>query len=566
VRTAKGYILATLISLCLIGVSCENQGHSENADRNQLHALLSEINIMQIRGSELENIAYFDNIKRLDQSRTFNFDTDHVQVIIRVQRAELEQFQAVQSAIQVEGDVQYTLMERDEFPGADWTRVYIDITNIQSSFHIVLGNAPSIELVHLGHNLTYHVATEKLQQPYVVLNNGLNNSKLVLVSKEEGQLTFEFSDPIDQVSSIVAPTGASNGEWVGKQQYKISFSDQPLMQVLFDQVYSSEGAYVAREPFPYLNVRWVPERQWYSYPDNKQLGFSPRDRFYDFLLLSPNPDQYVGLIDTVAAINDGNSYNYAFILERINQEPYMITSGNGLPGMSGMWIDNNVFLYWTTERVMIVHTDTLEQEVLFEQSPNLGRISEVVYDKSEHKLMITVLVGAPESAKYTIDIWQSTNLSTPVLLDSPAHPFEHPIKDVTSVRYHDKGMLVTGIVDILPITVFVDQHKREYEASGQLFMVNGDNVVLFQQKNGSEQYVIWNLQKPNKEPIAIAKAPGNIRIFGSHLIAVQLVDANSQEKQYYEYIASQNNWKPMTLSGIQPYVPYQGVDAIYRSE
>jgi hypothetical protein len=590
-RTFKGFILASVISLCFVIISCDNQkepkSNAKQSDhhvvvdpietdakadaelRNKLHPLLSEVGIMQFPNGEMESIAFFEDIKQLDHPRTFNIDTSHVQVYIQIQRSDLEQFLTLQSTIQVKGDANYKLTEHDDFPGADWTRVHLDITNIRSSVQLVLGAVPTIELVDLNHDLAYDIVTDKLQYPYIVLNSFLH-SGLLLASQEEDQINFKFTDTIDQVNSLVTANGVSKEEWVGEQEYNITFSEEPLMQVSFDQVYAMDGANISRATPTIHYVRWMPKSEWYVYPDNKKIGFSPRDRFYDFLLRSPSPDQYVGLIDPTLAINDGESHNHTLFLERKNQEPYLISSGIGseFPIISGQWIDNHIFLYWTAKDITIMHTDTLEQEVLFEQQASEGRIYSVLYDPDEHNLIIIVTVQTIGTDTYTLDIWQSSHLSVPVKLNIPSNQFVYNSFD----NYHqlvlayNKGMLFTGAEDLNPVTLYRNEHQREYKASGRLLMLNGDYAILQKLIKGEERYVSWNLRSIEKEPAIIPKAPGNVRVFGSHLISAAFTNNSTREKQYYEYAAASNTWKLSTLTNVQPYLKYQSLDAIYRSE
>jgi hypothetical protein len=590
-RARKIFILACVISLCFVIVSCDNQEEPTSnvkqsdphvvvdqieadakADaelRNKLQPLLSEVGIVQFANGEMESIAYFEDIKLQDSPRTINIDTSHVLVYFQIQRSDLERFQALQSTIQVKGDAAYTLIEQDSFPGADWTRFHLDITNIRSSVQLVLGEVPTIELVDLNHDLAYRIVTDKLQYPYIVLN-GFLHSGLLLASQEEDQLTFEFTQAIDHKYSNVSLYGGT-GEWQGDRQYNLSFSDESLMQVMFDHVYATDGAYISRSAPTNHYVRWMPKSEWYAYPDNKRIGFSPRDRFYDFLLRSPTPDQYIGLIDPTLAINDGESNNHTLFLERKNQVPYLISSGIGskFPIISGQWIDNHIFLYWTTKDITIIHTDTLEQEVLFEQHPSEGQIYSVVYEPDEQKLLITVSVQTIGADTFTIDIWQSSHLSVPIKLNIPSNQFVYNSSDNShqpNVLVYNKGVLFTGVEDLNPVTLYRNEQQHEYKASGRLFMLNGDYAILQKLINGQERYVSWNLRSIKKEPIIIPKAPGNVRVFGSHLISAIITNNSTQEKQYYEYAAASNTWKLSTLTNVQPYLKYQSLDAIYRSE
>ncbi|QGQ97727.1 hypothetical protein EHS13_23980 [Paenibacillus psychroresistens] len=541
----------------------------------ELTGMLSEVTIFQPNVQTSYGIAYYQDIHSLKQTRTYAFLEDHVQVIVQVPRKQSKRYEELKSAIRVSGDAAVAREMKDEFPSADWMREYIDLRIKGDIVTLMLGDLPPIKLVRSDRSLTYRADTDQLTLPYFRLKNPIiGGSELLLLSQGEKEVVFGFSEPVDIANSNISIYGLENpvqALWKGNRELHVPLQSDlnVLLQVGMDQIFSEQGTYIDRTQTPNSMLKIVPDRKWRSFPDGREIGFSVRDRFYDFILPSVDPSQYIGLIDLYAAINEGAAIQYAFVLERKDLDPVIITESNDDRGMSGFWVNRHIFLYWDRLHVYLYHTDSLQKETLFETATEETQIQEVAYDKADHKLRIVTSYTATGTETYKLDSWESTNLSAPVLTGYPYRK-EVPYLGINMLRVQSKGILYSDWKDDQIFTVFEDHRGHRYEVLGELFMVSGDNVILKQSEVPGSlsgiSYTRWNIGKPTQNPRAIAKAPGNVHQFGSILLAARYSESLDVLKDYFEYDFNRNTWHKITIPGDHPYVLYQDRNAIYRSE
>jgi len=550
---------------------------TENETQRELTQMLSEVTIMQANDQASYGIAYYPDIHTLKGTRTYAFFGDHLQAIIQVPSKQSKSYESLKSAIRVNGDVLVTREMKDEFPGADWIRENIDMRIKGDSVTLLLGDLPAIKLVRSDRSLTYRLDTERLAFPHLKLNDPIGGSEMLLLSKGEKEVVFEFSEPVDTVNSGVSIYGLENpiqAEWKGNRELRVPLRSDlnVLLQIGMDQIYSEKGTYIDRTQFPYSFLKIVNDRNWRTFPDGRKIGFSARDRFYDFIMPSADPSQYIGLVDLYAAIKEGEAIGYAFVLERKDQEPVTITESNDERGMSGFWVEKHIFLYWDRRHVYLYHTDSLQKETFFETASEETQIQEVAYGETGHKLNIVTTYAAAGSETLKLDSWESMNLSEPVLT---GYPYQMEIPTLSylgpyMVRFHSKGILYASWKENQIFTIFEDLRGHRYEAPGELFLVSGDNVILKQSPapgySSGISYTRWNVGKPTHKPRAVAKAPGNVHPFGSILIAARHAMSLDGLKEFYTYDFNRNAWKKVKFSGNHPYVLYQDRNAIYRSE
>jgi hypothetical protein len=540
------------------------------AGKPTFERLLTEVSILQTDGKETAWIKHY-NEDRLETSSRYALHMKDVNMYVSFDTTDeslLNQF-----VRQVRADGATMKIGRESGYVGSGTRYRIDLTDIGDQVTVSLGEQTPIEIVRQK-PLEVEVRTDLLKYPYlfaeVTEGSVADQVRSLQLSSEEDAVTLTFNEDMNTMISVQGPFAE---EWVSPREYRF-YPQKPKdgarvrhgvemeRYLILDRLVSLGGNYLSRQMKTEMSVMVKESGQWVHWETKKPVGFSPRDRFYDKLVVHPDRSSYVGAARMGYDPVDGSIGIYQLVLEREGKEPLVIVDGeyirvmqNGVPVQ---WMDEKRLLYSVRNQVYLYDVKKEERlEVVQLNAGQEGMIRHAAYDSVAKKLYILTYQYLSDTkgewgevVRLTYDDRWNLLAKEPGFTRAPINQSRFPDSPIF-VGTH--GVYWTKWEGAEVRTLFEGRNGRRYEVPGTVVTLDGETAYIrrFENTNGELKAMVYRW-RAGEELVAI-KTPGNdVVAFGPYLMSL------SDDRRIYDpkteaWITTGMEWPHFPIQSAHPY-------------
>lgn len=473
----------------------------------------------------------------------------------------------IKDAIKVNGNVKWEVTPNPDYAEGFIVRFYKPTT----AFSVQISDLSEIKFVPRK-PIEYKVLDELGDKQSYLFIKGEEYGTRLLIPAENDSITLAFSENMQTTALPIHTDGSSvKAEWLDSKHLRIQLvnvsageNGNKELEINLDplRAKSNDNLRIERNK---LAVHQMPDIEWRDSKTGAPVGFSPRDRFYQQIVTSPDGQSYIGVIPLGGSMGDGDGISYSFVLERPNQEPVVIEhvfySKIEPFDLPVQWIDNQRILYSTYVGVYIYDITKGEQITLRDTDHDKrDYINFAVYDHNLKQIYVLVNDNPEKMDQYDLFTYLDGN-STPKQTKNFTKSVQMQLYNMTdmSIVPTKLGTYWTRIENGIPYTEFVNKAGKKFKAEGYIRAVCDAGVYLERFKAGevleSTGYSYW---QPGKKTEAI-KIPEYNEIFanGSNLI----IKIDSKFLVYNPVTRKWDNWK--ATGGGKEAVPVKGANGLY---
>lgn len=421
--------------------------------------------------------------------------------------------------------------------------------------------------------IEYQVLHESGEKQTSLLIQGRHYGSQLFIPTESNTVTLAFVEEMQTGSLPLQLNGTPvEADWLDSKHLRI-----PIVN-METGIYGSKELRISLESLramsnvnlgvdrSSLTVRQLPDIEWRDSISGAPVGFSPRVRFYQQLIVSPDRQSYIGVVPIGGAFGDGDGIFYSFVLERPDHEPVIIENeflSTIEPfDLPVQWMDHNRILYASYDGVNIYDIAKGEKLALRDTEGREQRnINYAVYDSSRKQIHVLSADDGKQTNMFdlfTYEDGQSTpkqtkNFTSSVLIQ------KYSMMDMT-ISPTKTGTYWTVIEDGIPYTEFINHSGKKLKTDGYIRAIGDSGVYLERFKAGevleSLGYSYW---QPGKNAEVISKLPEYNSIFanGSDLI-IQF------DSKFFFYNPVTRKWVPWKVpGGEKEAVPVRGANGLY---
>lgn len=455
-------------------------------------------------------------------------------------------------------------------------QTYVSIRFAKPSIPFVLhiGDLPAITFKRMQPVSYTYDSSETPHTPHLLLRAREYATQL-LIPEEETSVILSFSE---KMLMEKIPTTYDNkpieAEWLDATHLHIKLDGVENiglgwneMKLRLDTLHAESGNSLDLQSDGSLTIRTIPQYEWYELNTDNRVGFSPRDRYYDQIVMAKDSQSYVGIVRLGGSMGDGDGTSYSFVLEREGLDPVVIEHvfySTIEPGdLPIQWVDDHTLLY---SSYFGVYTYDIVEGKRYTRYDNAeeesNHVNFAAYDSN--KGLLNILTYTNRKGANQIDLLQfsrgesvprkTTHFTDTVLMD------KYSLLDM-QITPTVHGTYWTRTVEGIPVTEYVSNSGQQASTKGIVRLVTNEGVYLERYKEGQYQMesIEWVFWQSNQTFKAVAVAPENSMLFVSGINLFAQMDS-----EYYIYDQASNKWMFWRQTSDEGAVPVKGSNGLYR--
>jgi hypothetical protein len=472
--------------------------------------------------------------------------------------------------IRVEGQVEWKVEEREDHREGLTIRFY----KPSAPFVLHLGDLPAITFKRME-PLSYTFSSNSQPEvPHVFLLAREYATRL-LIPEQESSVILVFSEEMNKDFPVTYDNKPVEAEWLDNKHLQIQLKNMDIgedgnkeISLRLDTLKAESGNYLEVGSNG-LMIRKIPEYEWHEVRSGQRRGFSPRDRFYDQMVLANDKQSYVGIVKLGGSMGDGDGTSYSFVLERKGHDPIVIEHvfySTIQPGdMPVQWMDDKTIMYSSYYGVYTYDIEKGEKQTLhISQSDESNNINFATYDSTKKIVHLLAYINRNDSSQLDLFTYKRGDISPDII--------KHYTDSGMVGKYSELDMNITPtsngtywsrIQEGIPVTDFVNKSGIKVSTQGIVRVLSDKGAYMERFKKGDFQLepVDWVYWQPNKQAKTIAKPPEDSQVF---VCGIDLFV--HQDSSYYKYDLALNKWLTWkAANNAKDAQPLKGSNGMYRT-
>lgn len=453
----------------------------------------------------------------------------------------LEAAESFLSQVELIGDVKYSTSVREVSRGN--YQLTMTFSEIKDEFGFRFGNIPTITLRRMA-PLALTIQPGKAEGAVLMLPES-RESRSLYITEGLGTILLRFSEPMIRKEEAGRSVNGYPAVWLDDRTMSLDVRRVNRAALDLTQFHSQSGNYLPEE---YRDVALYKKQplSWLSYPDSEVVGFSPYDSFYDRLILSPDRESYLGVIDRGRSKSRRGDRQVALVLEQRGRDPLLIEpmlEGSGLSHATIDWLDAGRFLYVEEKLGTVYHLATGEKTPLFDETSTGSIALEMAVDDVDGYLYIVLVRPAGDKNLYRVEK-RTYRLHDLVLekTESLGEALLHPREKLPAfpIRVRKDGIYYTIPGPTENKTVFVSRKGKSWTAEGEVVWANDHSQAVLKRKSDEEAgtYTWWQIGGRQRE-LHVTRA--EVMPFGPYLVT-------NDGLRYQIWDDRRKRWEPLDLA------------------
>lgn len=532
-------------------------------ERGMFSTYIEEISLYQMDANERQQQGIYTFLDEdiPTESMTLSLHQDSIYFFLRFNTQDEEIIQKLLKEVNVEG-ASGKKVEKTDSENPYHTRYKLTFMDTEQEVTLEFGDLPEIQLIK-KEPLSINVKPKKKDVASLYVSNPYGGDHKLFFPNfytEKGVNTYliQFNEPMNQTINIADfvkyndQNSEAEGEWIDEKTYQLSVSTESDRFYItlntnrdnWKRILSQSGNYFSEEA---LHFRLLEEKKWKNVQTNQRVGWSKRDRFYDYILFSPDRSAYIGIVQVASGMGDAQGHYYSLVLEQKGKDHEVLDSfytSVEPKGVPVQWLGNSEVLYADMETLYQINVESGKRKELLSEQTHKGDINYYATNKEAGEIYVLVEHFHDSFKNSTVDRWVLN-------LESGEWKQEQDYSELIqegiyytnklSIHVTNNGVLWTKGEDGELFTIYEKLNGEKHKVRGEVVTETNSGVYLqtFKGKYHSviDQLYFWDLQ--SKTPQQIADPPGIVKPFGPYMLSYKGIDTAT----YNQFNKDRNKWE-----------------------